>query len=628
MNAAASYLLLPLAFETSLSALAGTAGGGLVLNGPKGFGFTLYAGGGYFYAFLNDGSGPPGGNPCFEGGLGLNIQLGSSISTGITASYSALFGLYSGLAVSLDAKIYPGAIIGRRNARLLSESREQIDYLKISEVGFQDVFPVFYKYYNDHPIGIATIENTSDFEATDISVSFYVKQYMDNPKQCANIERLAPGETVEVDLFSLFAENVLLIVESTISSAEIILEYHADEKNRLQNNITSVRLFDRNATTWSDDNRAAAFVTAKDPGVMQFAKNVAGLIPGESQVDRNLRVAMAMHTAIALFGMSYVPDPLRPYSETSQNESVIDYLQFPRHTFQYRAGDCDDLAILYSSLLEAVQIETAFVTVPGHIYIAFALNQTPASARKNFQHPEDLIFINDRVWLPFEVTEVEEGFLTAWRTGAAEWRTAAARETAGFFPVHKAWELYESASLPDSGEPVDVPASGAVLAAYLQEYEAYVQQEIYPAVAAIESQIQKSGGTPRLTNKLGVIFAKYSLLGRAEIEFRRALELDGNYSPALVNLGNLNLSIGDTQSALEYYGRAYELNPDSPAALLGYARANHKIENFGNVKVAYARLTELHPDLASRFKYLDLRGSESEHAERAAEVRGEMIWDE
>jgi hypothetical protein len=37
----------------------------------------------------------------------------------------------------------------------------------------------------------------------------------------------------------------------------------------------------------------------------------------------------------------------------------------------YRGGDCDDLSILYCSLLEVLGLDTAFITVPGHIYAAF-----------------------------------------------------------------------------------------------------------------------------------------------------------------------------------------------------------------------------------------------------------------
>ena len=33
-----------------------------------------------------------------------------------------------------------------------------------------------------------------------------------------------------------------------------------------------------------------------------------------------------------------------------------------KQTLEYRAGDCDDLSILYSALLESVGVETAFIT--------------------------------------------------------------------------------------------------------------------------------------------------------------------------------------------------------------------------------------------------------------------------
>ena len=34
--------------------------------------------------------------------------------------------------------------------------------------------------------------------------------------------------------------------------------------------------------------------------------------------------------------------------------------------------------------MEAVGIETAFITVPGHIFMAFALDMSPAEAKRSF----------------------------------------------------------------------------------------------------------------------------------------------------------------------------------------------------------------------------------------------------
>ena len=83
---------------------------------------------------------------------------------------------------------------------------------------------------------------------------------------------------------------------------------------------------------------------------------------------------MGMFEALRLYGINYVIDPNSSYIELSSQAEAVDYLQFPHQTLFYRGGDCDDLSILYSALLESVGIETAFITIPGHIYMAFALD--------------------------------------------------------------------------------------------------------------------------------------------------------------------------------------------------------------------------------------------------------------
>ena len=63
--------------------------------------------------------------------------------------------------------------------------------------------------------------------------------------------------------------------------------------------------------------------------------------------------------------MNYTPNPKTPYEQVSKQKDVIDFLQFPRETFQYKAGDCSDLSILYGSLFQAVGIDAAFITIPA-----------------------------------------------------------------------------------------------------------------------------------------------------------------------------------------------------------------------------------------------------------------------
>ncbi|OHD82834.1 MAG: hypothetical protein A3J97_08920 [Spirochaetes bacterium RIFOXYC1_FULL_54_7] len=103
--------------------------------------------------------------------------------------------------------------------------------------------------------------------------------------------------------------------------------------------------------------------------------------------------------------MNYLVDPKSSFAALSGTTGAIDFLQFPRQTIEFRSGDCDDLAILYAALLEATGVETAFITTPGHIYLAIALELTKEDLRRVFPVNGVSIFIGGNIWLPLEITE-------------------------------------------------------------------------------------------------------------------------------------------------------------------------------------------------------------------------------
>ncbi len=628
------YSYIPVTFETSMSVFPFGAGGGIALGMGNNIEVKVFAKGGYYYAFMNDNTGPKNGNPWFDLGAGAYYYITPHISLGLQASYLNYTGLYNGIGIGLGTAYH-------LPARGEKERKEEVptkpvplesgeENLQIRDIVFQEVFPVFFKYYDDHPVGSAVLFNGTKNTISDITVSLLVKQYMDNPKACETPTELGPGEKSNIEINALFTDRILEITEGTKVSAEITVEFTMKDARYLDSYIETIRVYDRNAITWDDDRKAAAFVTAKDPSVLTFSKNVAGLIreKGSRAVNQNLRMAMALHETLTLYGMNYVIDPTTPYRELSKDRTAVDFIQFPRQTFQYRAGDCDDLSILYSALLESVGVETAFITIPGHLFMAFSLDMPPDEARKSFLKAEDLIMNDYKTWIPVEVTELDGGFLKAWQTGAKQWREASAREQAGFFPIRDAWMLYEPVGLPGEGYTVTVPQEDKIMSAYLQELISFIDREIYPKIAEIQAEINRTGGSSKSHNKLGVLYARYGLYDRAEREFARVLDKQRNYVPALINLGNIYYLNGDVQNAKVYYDRAYQQQPDNPKVLLTVARVNHEMENYGTVKQTYTKLKEIDPDLAMQFAYLDLRGDDATRAAAIGRVKEVVLWEE
>jgi tetratricopeptide (TPR) repeat protein len=617
-------------------------GGGVLARGTLTLGplaITPFASGGYFFAIESDGT--IGRSMYASGGLELSFQLTENWAVGAQASYSYYFGLRDALNIGAVViwtpqgvpgfKPFGGAAAKPAPVPLNAESGAPAvgKSVTITQAALNPVFPVFYKYYDDHSLGSVVVQNTQKTALNNMRVSFMVNEYMDNPKVCAVKAKLDPGAELSVDLVALFNDNMMEITEATKLSAKVSVDYESSGTAVTEEFTDTLRVYDRNASMWDDDRRTAAFVTSKDPSVLSFSKNVLTMVKGQGStaLNKNLTTAMAIHEALRLYGISYAVDPSSSYSESSKNKTAVDFLQFPRQTLEYRAGDCDDLSILYCALLESLGIETALITIPGHIFMAVSLGITPERAATEIPDAGELIVSGASVWIPIEVTDRSGDFLAAWQTGAKEWRENAIGNKAVLYPVHEAWTLYESVAYPGEAAAAKLPDQQKVVDGYLAVLNKYIDRAILPQVTLLQNQIKQNNSPADLVNKLGALYARYGFYDKAEAQFTQALKA-GEYTPALVNMGNLRYIAGKPKDALAFYQRAIAKTPGNANALLGLARVNSDLENFGAAKEAYEELKKVDPALAERFAYLGLSSNDAKRAASVEEMKGVTVWPE
>ena len=493
---------------------------------------------------------------------------------------------------------------------------------------FDAVFPVFHKYYDDHPIGTATLKNQTGSAMEKIKIQLIVKGYMTEKKTCKGPDSLIAGDEGTVELYALFTKEVLDISEPTKALANISISYASGGQSKTVEFVETVSFLNRNNMTWDDDNRIAAFVTKNDKSVMMFRSVAVTIVDQASTaVDAKLRTAMAIHEALRLYGMKYWSDPKSSFAAKSKSDTDVDYLQFPEQTLQLKTGDCDDLSILYVALLEASSVSTAFITVPGHIFIAFELAMTAEEAKSAFRKTEDLILLDDNTaWIPLEVTNLKSDFLSAWEAGAKEWRDAKNKNQQSFLPFDDAAKKYAPVGFSAAAVSMTLPSEKSLTDAYKTGVKKFISQEIATQVAALAAEIKKNSGKAESVNKLGVLYARYGLMTEAAAQFNAIVKTE-EYVPALVNLGNIAFLEGNAKTALQYYERAQKKSPDKAVVLLGIARTNHELENYGKVAESYARLKTVDSQLASGFTYLDLRGTEATKAADIADVTEKVEWD-
>ena len=336
--------------------------------------------------------------------------------------------------------------------------------LEVSETDLSPLFPVFYAHYADNPFGTVTLVNNEEAAITDVNIYFYNEQYMLVRTLVASYNKIKQGQAVEVSITALLNENILTQLSDSVTAGQLTVEYKLLNKSKDFTETLSFTTLSRNSMTWEDDRQAAAFVSPRESCAQKFARQVKSMVKASlrSDIPENLQYAGALFCALKEYGINYVIDPTSAYSDNNGG-LTIDFLQFPYQTLSYHGGDCDDLSIMNCSLLEAIGIKTAFITIPGHIYIAFDSGVSVQDADRLIPG-KNYVVSGDRVWIPYEITLCTDTFDLALRTGYTQWEKAG--DQAVLIPLQDAWTAFKAVSVPESDTSIQMPDRDQLLKSF------------------------------------------------------------------------------------------------------------------------------------------------------------------
>jgi len=547
-------------------------------------------------------------------GAGLSFKINKNLS----ARFDGAFLYKAGLAGGLGATLGAGYALPVGPALRNSPAKPRL--LELFSLEVASVFPSLRSRYDESPLGTIKITNTGKEAATDVRVSFLIKQYMDAAKDCASIDLIEPGKTIEVPLYALFNDSILGITEATKVTGEVSVEYGGDMK---QTKSATVVVYDRNALTWSDDRKAAAFVSSKDPWVLDLAGNIMAAVMSDRnpELSINFQTAIAMHEGLKVYGIGYMLSPNRPFAKAVLDPEVVDSLKYPRQTLGYRAGDCADLSVLYASCFEAAGIQTAFVTVPGHIFMAIDLGLTVEQAKARLLNLNEYIIQGNQVWLPIETTMRDASFTEVWHKAALQWRDASAARTAAFYSMHEAWDFYAPVGLPADSSNIALPSKSEVSRLFKSELVKSVNTELGVRLAALGPEAQSGPASVKGANDRGVLYGKYGFYPEAIRYFESAAK-EGN-SSALINLGNIAILRSDPAAAYVYYQQAAKLVPKNAKLLVNLAKASSALGKADEASKTLKEVRKIDPKLADQYAWLS-QGNAG--PTRAAGVEDGVLW--
>ena len=384
--------------------------------------------------------------PSFGGRVSADFYISPWLKAGLFGGYKNFYYKPNSFLESVE--------IGLGLSINLTKSLFNSDGIKTETFETEPLFPIFYAHYDNNSFGTFIFTNIEKNDITNVEVSVFIEQFMSVPKIVATFDRVKQGQDFEVDLTAFLNESIMNQMQNQLTDAQITVSYRSlGQKNQFDSRFF-LQTLTRNSMSWEDDRRAAAFVSAKDGAVQRFSRQIALALRDKvsDAQSPNYLYARAVYEVLKAYGINYVIDPTSVFS--TSDTVAVDFLQFPYQTLLYHGGDCDDLSILNCSLFEALGVQTAFITIPGHIYMAFDSGLNEAQAARVYG--KDKYIVQDgKVWIPFEITVPQDSFELALKLGIRQWNKYS--EDHNLIPIHNAWTEFKPVTVPESDVSVQFP---------------------------------------------------------------------------------------------------------------------------------------------------------------------------
>jgi DNA-binding beta-propeller fold protein YncE len=444
--------------------------------------------------------------------------------------------------------------------------------LEISKIEIGEIFASAYKYYESHPIGKVIIRNNTATVFPSAKLSFSIKDVMDYPTEI-QIQELASNQEIELQLKPVFSNKILEVTENTPIQSEIALTYYIAGEAKTVTRSFPVTLYERHAMAWDQKAKLGAFVTPKDPPVADFSRSVVQqYAESATNLHASIVYARGIYDALGVLGLSYIIDPTSPFQEFSEKVTSVDYVQYPRDTLSRKSGDCDDLSILFAACMENLGIGTAFIDVPGHVFVMFNTGVAEKDLMTLGFADELLVRYQGTVWVPVEMTMVGSSFTRAWQKAAEEYRDWAAKGKADIIVTQKAWELFKPVTLANGEVKIAKVKRQEIEEKYGDELAVLGRQRLNNLSAAFIEALKQNPADLAALTQLGIVYGENGYYAEALEQFQKMLALDKENAVALNNIGNISFLQERLEDAKQAYEAALRASPGDTEIMVNLCR--------------------------------------------------------
>lgn len=498
----------------------------------------------------------------YRGSIDLSFRVNPNLTIGLEAGYTDyIFDKNKSLFSGLQAGI---------NTRITIETKKFQNKIELDLLQEENIYPLFASSYKEYPFAYVYLTNRNNAEIKNVRVSFKADKYTSSAFVCGEINRIQKNKTVEVPLMADFSTELSQFSENGQFPAQVIIEYTLLGKKYTELKEVVISSYNRNTFNWNNPDGIVALISPNDGSAIELSKTVVGIVRDNTHlgINRNLEYSMALFESLNTMGIIYERDIQTPYDEYHLLED-IDYIQFPFQTITYKAGDCDDLAVLFSSMLSSVGINSTLIFTENDVICGIDLNTSGSTASKQFSSLDRLININDVLYLPVSMKNIENGYFEAWNIALDEMNSS---EELPVTIVSDAWESYTPIGLTEKAT-FTLPDVNDLNKRIAASYKKYQKNEIVPLGNNL-IKVYKENPSESNSNAVGMAYLRMGNYSQAIKWFEKAAVKDN--VAAMANIGQIYVTLNDYENAKIYFERVLAINPEHSGALQGMERINNQ----------------------------------------------------
>ncbi|GBD89726.1 hypothetical protein BMS3Abin04_00434 [bacterium BMS3Abin04] len=287
----------------------------------------------------------------------------------------------------------------------------------------REIYPTLADDYLTKPFAIAKVVNLSD-KTISVKPTSMISEV--NKEEIQSPEVTIPAkDTVDIPFYTILNDN-LVVQRRKIEQVNFnLITSNNDPDDKIQRPILV-----NDIHSWDGNVRDLKYFVQRD---YNFSSNFSKMIL------QNYRDSLRTKNPYLrnFYRIKYLFNTLADKMQyVADRRGSYDNVQFPSETIELKGGDCDDLSVIFSSLLESIGIQTAFVDYKpdndndiGHVNLLINTELKPNQAQLITSNDKK-IFIRknadgkEQVWIPLEVTSLTN-FETAWKIGADEFNKKA-----------------------------------------------------------------------------------------------------------------------------------------------------------------------------------------------------------